>query len=143
LGFKFIKLLKGKQVVDKMLSQDEFSKNLGISAKEITENSCKISLTITKSMVNGFGIAHGGITYSLADSALAFASNSNGIKSVSIETQISHLSKVLVGDVLMAEAKLIKETKTLGWYEVAILNQENKLVAHFKGTVYKTKNTWE
>ena len=134
---------KAKEIVDHMMQNDAFSRWLGIEVVELREGFCKLKMTLRKEMTNGFSIAHGGITYSLADSALAFASNSNGIKSVSIETQISHLSKVLVGDVLMAEAKLIKETKTLGWYEVAILNQENKLVAHFKGTVCKTKNTWE
>ena len=71
-----------KKVVDKMINGDAFSQWLGIEVLEITEGSCKLKMTVRKEMTNGFNIAHGGISYSLADSALAFAANSDGIQSV-------------------------------------------------------------
>lgn len=143
MTLKSTHLLKGKQVAEKMLNQDAFSKLLGIEIISISENCSQLSLIVNETMVNGFGIAHGAITYALADTALAFASNSSGTKSVSIETQISHISKVLKGDNLIANASLIKENGTLGWYTVEIINQNKKIVAHFKGTVFKSKNIWE
>ncbi len=94
-------------------------------------------------MLNGFDIAHGGITYSLADSALAFASNSHGIQSVSIETSISHTKPVKEGDVLTAIAIEKNLTSKIGVYEVVVTNQADVTVALFKGTVYRTGKEWE
>ena len=93
-------------------------------------------------MSNGFNIAHGGITYSLADSALAFAANTDGIQSMSIETSISHTKKVASGDTLKAIAKEVSKSKKTAIYYITITNQENVEVAHFKGTVYKTDKKW-
>jgi acyl-CoA thioesterase len=98
-----------KDIFDLMYNNDPFSKLLGMELLEINEGFCKLQMKVSNDMLNGFGIAHGGITYSLADSALAFASNSRGIQSVSIETSINHLSKVVEGDTLTA----ITEEKNL------------------------------
>jgi acyl-CoA thioesterase len=131
-----------KEIIQTMMSKDLFSQWLGISVLDAGEGHCRLQLTVRKEMVNGFGIAHGGITYCLSDSALAFACNSHGSQAVSIETSISHAAKVSVGDILTAEAKEISRSKKVGFYEVAIHNQENKLVSHFKGTVYVTEKSW-
>jgi acyl-CoA thioesterase len=93
-------------------------------------------------MLNGFDILHGGITYSLADSALAFASNSHGRMAVSIETSISHIESCVVGDVLTAVAEEANCRNTVGIYQVTVTNQNNTTVALFKGTVYRTKKQW-
>jgi len=124
------------------MNGDLLSQWLGISVLEIGEGTCKIQLTVRKEMVNGFGIAHGGITYCLSDSALAFASNSRGSQAVSIETSISHTAKVCVGDVLTAEAKEQSRSNKVGFYEVIVKNQENKIVSLFKGTVFITEKNW-
>ena len=75
-----------EKVVNKMIDSDSFSKWLGIEVLEITEGYCKLRMKVRKEMTNGFFIAHGGICYSLADSALAFAANSDGTQALSIET---------------------------------------------------------
>jgi acyl-CoA thioesterase len=93
-------------------------------------------------MLNGFQIAHGGISYSLADSTLAFAANSHGQQCVSVETSISHLAKVNLGDTLTSTAKEIYRGKKTGVYEVKIVNQTQRLVAHFKGTVFVSDELW-
>jgi len=93
-------------------------------------------------MLNGFGIAHGGICFSLADSALAFASNAHGHQAVSIETSISHLKPVKLNDILTATTKEIHLTARTGLYEVRITNQIEELVAYFKGTVYRNGKVW-
>lgn len=129
-------------VSTQMYENDAFSKWLGIELVNIDHGNCKIRLTVRKEMLNGFGIAHGGITYSLADSAFAFATNSIGHQAVSIETSISHTSKVVEGDILTAKTKLVNKTRKFAIYHVDINNQDDKLVASFKGTVYYTGKDW-
>lgn len=127
-------------IVQKMMQDDAFSQWLGIEVLEIIPGSSKLQMVVRKEMTNGFGIAHGGITYSFADSALAFASNSYGNVAVSIETQISHIAPVSVDDVLLAVTKEVSKSAKLAVYEVAITNQSSKMVAHFKGTVFIKKD---
>ena len=88
------------EIVSTMMEKDEFSRFLGMTVAEITEGYCSLSMHISENMTNGFGIAHGGISYSLADSTLAFAANSRGKKCVSIDTSITHLASVQSGDTL-------------------------------------------
>jgi acyl-CoA thioesterase len=132
------------KIINTMMANDFFSQWLGIIILEQKEGSCKLSITIRKDMLNGFGIAHGGITYSLADSALAFASNSKGRKSVSIETSISHLVSLKENDELIADAFCETETEKLGHYKVNLFLKKDptKIVALFKGIVYKTSKEW-
>jgi acyl-CoA thioesterase len=136
--------MEPQEIVQKMYDEDYFSQWLGIKIVESKIGSSKLSLNIRKEMLNGFGIAHGGITYSLADSALAFTSNSNGIKSVSIETSISHLISLKEGDEIMAVATCETETEKLGHYKIVVTlkNNPEKIVALFKGIVYKTSKYW-
>ncbi|MFT4534373.1 MAG: acyl-CoA thioesterase [Saprospiraceae bacterium] len=132
-----------KEIVStQMYDNDAFSKWLGIELVHIGHGNCEIRLTVRKEMLNGFGIAHGGITYSLADSAFAFATNSIGHQAVSIETSISHTSKVVEGDVITAKTTLINKTRKFAIYHVDITNQQDNRVASFKGTVYYTGKDW-
>jgi acyl-CoA thioesterase len=135
---------KHEEIVrNKMMANDAFSQWLGIEIKEIRLNYCRLQMTVRKEMTNGFGIAHGGISYSFADSALAFASNSSGEQSVSIETSISHVKRIEVGDVLIAEAQELVKTGKTGIYEVKVTKQDGTIVALFKGTVYRSGKLWE
>ena len=131
-----------KKIVNKMINGDAFSKWLGIKVLEINEGNCTLKMTVRDEMTNGFNIAHGGITYSLADSALAFEANTYNIQSMSIETSISHTKKVQSGDILKATTKEINKSKKTSIYYITITNQDNIEVAHFKGTVYKTEKKW-
>lgn len=130
------------RVVDRMYNNDPFSKWLGIERVEDGAGKSILRMTVRKEMLNGFSVAHGGITYSLADSALAFAANGHGIQSMSIETGISHTKKVVEGDVLTASTKEISLTTRIGIYQIDITNQNNEIVALFKGTVYRTGKVW-
>ena len=131
-----------KKIVDKMYQNDAFSQWLGIEVIEIKDGLCRLRMIIREEMLNGFQIAHGGIAYSLADTALAFASNSYGRKSLSIETSISHTASLKVGDVLTAETKELSMTDKIGIYLINIKNQNNKEVAIFKGTIFRTSQKW-
>jgi acyl-CoA thioesterase len=132
-----------KKVVDKMFNNDPFSQWLGIERLEDGAGISRLRMTVRDEMLNGFSIAHGGITYSLADSALAFASNSHGIQSVSIETSIAHTKPVKSGDVIETQVEEISLSRRLGIYQIKIINQNGELVALFKGTVYRTGKPWE
>ena len=132
-----------EKVVDKMMNSDWFSQWLGISVVNIAEGKCTLSMKIRKEMLNGFSIAHGGITYSLADSALAFASNSHGRKAVSIETSISHIVSLKEGDVIIADAEENSLKEKVAIYTITIKKDDGVLVALFKGTVYRTSKDWD
>lgn len=125
-----------------MYDHDAFSQWLGIEILDLDAGQAVLQLKVRKEMTNGFGIAHGGITYSLADSALAFAANAHGRHSVSIETSISHLQPVRVDDVLTARVEEESLNHKIGVYRITIINQASQKVAVFKGTVYRTSKEW-
>ena len=125
-----------------MYENDAFSHWLGIKVVEVKGGYCELKMTVRKEMLNGFQIAHGGIAYSLADSALAFASNSHGRKSLSVETSISHTVSVKEEDVLTAITEELSLSDKIGMYLITITNQDNQEVAYFKGTVYRTSKEW-
>ncbi|HEY8397439.1 MAG TPA: hydroxyphenylacetyl-CoA thioesterase PaaI [Flavihumibacter sp.] len=127
-----------EQVVDHMMQQDAFSQWLGIELLEIKEGYSRIRMTVRKEMVNGFGIAHGGIAFSLADSAFAFACNNRNNLSVALDTNISFTKAVNVGDTLTAEAIEIHNGRSTGVYSITVRNQRNEQVALFKGTCFRT-----
>ena len=134
---------KAKKIVEKMFQNDAFSQWLGIETVEIRAGYCELEMTINEAMTNGFKIAHGGITYSLADSALAFASNSYGRKCVSVETSISHTKPCMINDVITAKAIEKSTANKIAIYDITITNQKEEIVALFKGTVYRTSKDWE
>jgi acyl-CoA thioesterase len=130
------------QIVDTMMSKDAFSQWLGIEVLNIEAGTCTLKMTLRAEMLNGFGIAHGAITYALADSALAFASNSHGRQALSVDTSINHIEAVREGDTIIAMAKEESLKNRFGVYTIQILKDET-LVAHFKGTVYRTEKEWQ
>jgi acyl-CoA thioesterase len=131
------------KIVDKMLAEDKFSEWLGIQKVLVEKGHCILKMKIRSEMVNGFGIAHGGIAFSFADSALAFASNAYGRLSVALECSISFAVAVHIDDELTCVAKELSLTNKTGTYHIEISNQKNEKVAFFKGTVYRTSKEWD
>ena len=127
------------EVVEFMMKEDLFSQWLGIEVEEITEGYSRIKMVIRSEMINGLGIIHGGIAFSLADSAFAFACNNRNNLSVALDTSINFLKPVHVNDVLVAEAKEIHNGRSTGLYQVVITNQHQQQVALFKGTCFRTQ----
>ena len=132
-----------EKIVAEMLKNDHFSKWLDVDLIEISKSSCSLGCKITKSMLNGFGIAHGGICFSLADSCLAFAANARGHKCVSTKTSIELKKKVFEGDYLIAKSNEIKRGSKNAQFEINITNQDDELVAYFKGDVYISSKKWD
>jgi acyl-CoA thioesterase len=135
--------MKPVEIVAAMMKEDAFSTYLGIVINEVTLGEVVISMDVKSDLLNGFGILHGGISYALADSACAFAANSRGSKAVTIESSISHLKKVMLGESLVAVAKPIAITSKTGVYEVIVRNGKMEHIAHYKGTILFSTVPWE
>jgi acyl-CoA thioesterase len=127
-----------KQVVDHMMKEDLFSQWLGISVLEVREGYSKIQMTLRDEMVNGFHVIHGGIAFSLADSAFAFACNNRNNLSMALDTNITFTKTTLPGDILTAEAKELHNGRSTGLYLITVTNQRQEQVALFKGTCFRT-----
>ncbi len=134
--------IDGNQIPYKMLSQDAYSSWLGIKILECEIGRCKVAMTIRKEMLNSMGKAHGGISYSLADTACGFAANTHGKYAVSIETSINHIEALKEGDYLVAESVIEKVNNKLG-FNIIEVKRGDELVALFKGVVYRTSKDWE
>jgi acyl-CoA thioesterase len=127
-----------ERVVNGMMAKDAFSQWLGIEVLEIAPRRSTLRLTVRAEMINGFGVTHGGIVYSLADSALAFACNSKGTIWMAVENTVGYAKPVGTGDVLTAVATEDSAGNKLGFYRVVITNQRDEVVSTFRGTVYNT-----
>jgi acyl-CoA thioesterase len=124
-----------------MMQNDFFSQWMGVEVLDVREGYSKIKMVIRKEMVNGFGIVHGGIPFSLADSAFAFACNNRNNLSVALDVTITFTKAVNIGDVLIAEAKEFHNGRSTGVYLITVTNQKNEQVALFKGTCFRTGKT--
>jgi acyl-CoA thioesterase len=125
-------------IVKAMLAKDAFSRWLGVELVTLRPRACTLRMRVRSDMVNGFGVSHGGIVYSLADSALAFASNTNGHVTVSVDNTISYPVAVQVGDDLIAVAEEETAGARLGFYRVTVARQDGTVVGLLHATVYRT-----
>ena len=129
-------------IVARMMEADKMSQWLGIEVMESSPGECTCRMAIREDMVNGFGIAHGAITYALADSTLAFAVNAQGQHAVSVTSTIQHLAAVQVGDVLTAHAIPRSDGGRIAHVDVEVTNQHGDRVAWLTATGYKRSSTW-
>lgn len=134
--------MNGEDIPYKMLSQDPFSTWMGIEILECELGRCRVGMTVRNDMLNSMGKAHGGISYTLADTAFGFAANTHGKFAVSIETSINHIEALNEGDYLIAESVIEKVNTKLG-FNIIEVKREDELVALFKGIVYRTQKDWE
>jgi len=134
--------MKGEQIPYKMLGQDPFSSWMGIEILECVIGRCKLGMRVRKEMLNSMGKVHGGISYTLADTAFGFAANTHGRYAVSIETSINHMEALNEGDYLVAES-VIEKTKNRLNFTIVEVKRDNDLVALFKGVAYRTQKDWE
>ncbi len=131
-------LEKARKIVAHMMEHDEFSRWMGVEILDVGEGYSKIACSVKKEMLNGFGVTHGGIVFSLADSALAFSAATYGRVSLAIENSISFTQKTTEGSRLTAEAKCLNLTYKTGLFEIRVRDGQDNLVAVMKATVYRT-----
>jgi acyl-CoA thioesterase len=121
-----------------MLARDAFSRWLGVELLDVGEGRCTLRMVVREDMVNGFGVAHGGIAFSLADSAMAFAANGGESITVAVDNSVSYPAAIRAGDELTADARQESSSRRLAYYAVTVRKQDDSLVALFRGTVYRT-----
>ncbi len=134
--------MEGAKIPYKMLSQDPYSSWLGIEIISCEVGRVKVGMTIREEMLNSMNKAHGGISYSLADTAFGFTANTHGKYAVSIETSINHIEALDKGDYITAEATLDLQKTNIG-FNVVEVKKGDTLVALFKGVVYRSNKDWE
>ncbi|MEI6408901.1 MAG: hydroxyphenylacetyl-CoA thioesterase PaaI [Bacteroidota bacterium] len=126
-----------------MFDNDPYSRWMGMELVSIEPGVCSLRMRVRAEMLNGFGVAHGGITFSLADSAFAFACNSSGRHTVSIHCTIEHVAPVFEHDILIATATEEHTGNNLSNYAVRITKQDGSAVAFFRGVAYRKQRAWE
>ncbi|MVN77439.1 hydroxyphenylacetyl-CoA thioesterase PaaI [Hymenobacter sp. HMF4947] len=127
-------------VKELMLQHDTYSQFLGLEVEEVGPGYCRLRFTVRPDMLNGFGALHGGVTFSAADTAFAFACNSHGRQSVGLTVTIDYLEAGRPGDVITVEAREESLKHKIGVYHVRVTNQGGVGLALFKGTAYRTSN---
>jgi len=130
--------LRAAAIVRHMLEHDAFSQWLGVEILELRPARVTLRMAVRQDMTNGFGVCHGGVTFAFADSALAFASNTGGKVTVSIENSMTYPAAVRVGDLLLAEAEREASSQQLAYYRVRVTRGDGAVVALFRGTVFQT-----
>jgi len=126
-----------------MFDNDPFSQWMGMELVAVGPGTCTLRMAVRGEMLNGFGVAHGGITFSLADSAFAFACNSHGRHALSIHCTIEHVAPVRAGDVLTATAREEHLGNNLSNYAIEVTRAEGAPVAFFRGVAYRKQREWE
>ncbi|WP_341236159.1 hydroxyphenylacetyl-CoA thioesterase PaaI [uncultured Sulfitobacter sp.] len=124
---------RAQKAADAMWSDDRASGWFGMELIDVDEGSAVLGLKVLPQHVNGHGICHGGVTFSLADSAFAFACNSRNQATVAQHNSISYIAPARLGDRLTATAREICLTGRSGITDVRVTNQDNQLIAEFRG----------
>jgi acyl-CoA thioesterase len=124
-------------VAEALYARDACSQALGIEIVAVAENSCVARLAVRSDMCNGFGIAHGGITFLLADTAMAFASNADNEVALASSAEIDWLTPVQDGDVVTATAERRWSNGRSAVWDIAITNASGESVAIVRGRTRK------
>lgn len=129
-----------EQITTLMLEKDNFSQWLGLQIDECGIGYCRLHYRVNDQMLNGFHQVHGGVVFSAADSAFAFACNSHGILTVALDVSITFTRPARSGDLLFVEAREVHLGNKTGVYDIRTTNEAGELVALFKGTAYRTSS---
>ncbi len=117
---------------DAMWAGDAASRGLGMTLDWVRSGTARLSMPVTAAMLNGFGTCHGGFIFALADSAFAFACNTDGPASVAIHCAVTFLRPARLGDTLAAEAAERHRAGRSGIYDVQV-TADGEIVAEFRG----------
>jgi acyl-CoA thioesterase len=127
-----------REELEQLLARDPFARLLGVAIEHADVGRVCLSLRLRDEHMNFNGSAHGGVLFSLADTAFGLASNARGVIAVGIHTDMAYSSPGANGEALIAEAEEISCTRRVGIYRVTIRRADEEVVAVFTGTVYRT-----
>ena len=126
-----------ERVTEALYASDKASQSHGIRIAEVRPGYARLTMLVRGDMVNGHRICHGGMVFTLADSAFAFACNSYNESTVAAAASIDFLAAAHEGDELIAEARELWRTKRNGIYEITVTNQKGARIAFFRGRSYR------
>ena len=124
-----------------MYARDRASNALGIRVDDIAPGFARCSMTVREDMINGHDICHGGIIFTLADTAFAFACNARGRLTVALAAQITFTSPGRLNDVLIATATEQSRAQRTGVYDVKVTTEDGRDIALFRGNSYETRRS--
>ena len=130
---------RAERIVEGMMRADEYSRWLGIEIVEVQPARAVVRMTVRKEMLNGLGVCHGGVSFALADSAFAFACNTQGNLAVSIENSMTYPAAIRLGEVVTATAIEASRSNRILYYHVNLTNAAGTVVGLFRGTAYRTE----
>lgn len=128
-----------EEVGRKMFAEDRAAQSLGITLDAIAPGYARMSMKVREDMLNGFAICHGGITFTLGDTAFAYACNSRNQQTVALSCNITFAAAVRAGETLTATAQEVMLNNRTGLYDVTINNGSGAKVAFFRGNSYCTR----
>ncbi|HLE67070.1 MAG TPA: hydroxyphenylacetyl-CoA thioesterase PaaI [Burkholderiales bacterium] len=125
-----------------MWAGDRASKLLGMKIEEVRPGYARLSMRVTRDMLNGYDTCHGGIIFTLADSAFGYACNSHNQLSVAASCSIDFLAPARTGDVLTATAAELARAGRAGVYDIRVEKQDGTVVATFRGRSTTIRGHW-
>ncbi|MDM3872501.1 hydroxyphenylacetyl-CoA thioesterase PaaI [Porticoccus sp. W117] len=125
--------------VAELYNRDPASKTMGMTVAEVKPGFARVTMTVRGDMLNGHATCHGGFVFSLADSTFAFACNTGNQATVASGCSIEYVAPAREGDLLTATAEKKHRSGRLGVYDITVTNQNNEVVAYFRGKSYQTK----
>lgn len=122
-----------ERCAEALWSGDKASQALGMRVISVGEGRSEVSMVVREDMLSGHELVHGGMVFTLADSAFALACNSRNKTSYAMSCSIDFVRPALLGDELTARAEEQSHTRSSGFYEITVTNQHGKVIAHFRG----------
>lgn len=126
-----------ERVRDTMFAKDRAAHALGMQVVSVGPGAASVTMTVRADMANGFGICHGGLVATLADTAFAYACNSWNVQAVAAGFDVQLLAAAQLGDALTAHASVLSQGRRTGVYDVNVRNQANRLIAAFRGRSHR------
>ncbi|MEX2482048.1 MAG: hydroxyphenylacetyl-CoA thioesterase PaaI [Gammaproteobacteria bacterium] len=130
-----------RAAAEQMFDRDRASQHLGITLDEVSPGYARMSMLVQEWMLQGHDMCHGGLMFALADTAMAFASNSRNQPHVALNANIDYLRPARLGETLTAEAREGHRSGRTGMYDVRIVDASGAPVCHFRGRTYGLAGT--
>ncbi len=130
-----------ERCAEAMFERDQASRHLGMEILEMAPGKAVLQMAVRPEMIQGHDSCHGGYLFTLADSAFAFACNSQNAATVASGCSIDYLAPGKVGDILTATAQERSRSGRTGVYDVQVENQNGQVIALFRGKSYQIRGT--
>lgn len=128
-----------ERVARAMFANDRASQAMGMELLEVGPGRARLAMRVRPDMLNGHGICHGGHIFTLADSAFAFACNSDNVATVALACHVTFVAPARENERLIAEAREVSRAGRTGVYDVTVTRDDGSLVAVFRGNSYRTR----